>query len=177
MCTLKQNQRRSQVQMIDSRTLAKELSIEYSKLLKTLSAYRARVRHACKTKAQFDENKPLTVGIEYPTPLNNLVDYTKQVNTVCKQIETYEKQKKDNELAVLPASKLNYIAETLRELWRKAKELQMFDSEITRIETLGKEVTRLAKINQTTPVSAYKTPRLPTKDAFDEGEKQLYGKP
>lgn len=74
-------------------------------------------------------------------PQTNLMDTTRQINGVCHQLSALEKQQK--KFKDYPVHTLEALAKQLRELWHKAKNLQMFGSELSRITALGQQIRKL----------------------------------
>lgn len=74
-------------------------------------------------------------------PKEDLIETTKQSDGVYKQLVALEKQRDTFE--TYPVHLLETIAAQLRDLWQRARKLGMFDSEIKRIEALGKKVKTL----------------------------------
>lgn len=71
----------------------------------------------------------------------NLLQRTQQTIGICRQIAALEKQQDD--FKNYPTPLLQRLTEQLRELWRSARRLQMFGSELARISRLGKYVAGL----------------------------------
>ncbi len=79
-------------------------------------------------------------------PQPDLMNLTRQTNSVCHQLSALEKQRA--QFKNYPMASLQVLHEQLQDLWRKAQSLKMFGSEIYRITALGNEVKQLIN-NQT----------------------------
>ncbi|WP_232296810.1 hypothetical protein [Microscilla marina] len=77
-------------------------------------------------------------------PQPDLMNVTRQTTSICHQLSALEAQQAN--FKDYPAHTLAMLHGQLQSLWRKARQLQMFGSEIYRITALGNEVKQL--INQ-----------------------------
>ena len=77
-------------------------------------------------------------------PGKDLLEHSRQSNGVYNQMVALEKQRSTFE--TFPKNILETLAEQLRDLWRKAKKLDMFGSEIGRITVLGQQVKTLLEV-------------------------------
>jgi hypothetical protein len=73
----------------------------------------------------------------------NLLQRTQQTIGICRQIAAFEKQQAN--FKNYSTDLLQRLTEQLRELWRSARSLQMFGSELARISRLGKYVAGLVE--------------------------------
>lgn len=74
-------------------------------------------------------------------PKANLIEHSRQSSSVYNQLVALEKQRE--QFKEYPPHMLEMIQNHLRDLWRKAKDLDMFGSEISRITNLGNYVKSL----------------------------------
>ena len=79
-------------------------------------------------------------------PKKDLIAHTKASNAVFRQIKAFEQAQGQFETYPLP--QLESLSEQLRDLWREAKSLEIYDSELQRIAGLGQIVTDLIKEKQ-----------------------------
>ncbi|EAY26074.1 helix-turn-helix domain-containing protein [Microscilla marina] len=85
-------------------------------------------------------------------PQPNLMSLTQHTVSVYNQLTALEKQQ--DKFQNYPRHLLESLADQLRDLWRRARGLQMFGSEIARINRLGKLVADLAKGKQAAPTTS-----------------------
>jgi DNA-binding Lrp family transcriptional regulator len=85
-------------------------------------------------------------------PQANLMSLTQHTVSVYNQLTALEKQQ--DKFQSYPQHLLESLAEQLRDLWRRALGIQMFGSEIARINRLGKLVADLAKGKETTSTTS-----------------------
>ncbi|EAY30977.1 helix-turn-helix domain-containing protein [Microscilla marina] len=74
-------------------------------------------------------------------PQPDLMNVTRQTTSICHQLSALEAQQAN--FKDYPAHTLAVLHGQLQSLWRKARQLQMFGSEIYRITALGNEVKQL----------------------------------
>lgn len=146
-----------QIQFIDSEQLADILGISHQALLKKLAVCQTSEAaasaqengdnaRAVSSASGYDETVPLRVAVESNWSQTNLGSPAQRMQWVQKQIAAYESEQ--GQLAQLSPVALHRIAQNLRDLWYEATALKMPESEIERINKIGKLAVSFAKAKE-----------------------------